>query len=314
MSSPTARQILTLPDGRRVGVIEFGDPKGAPAIYLHGTPSSAREARWLHEPASAAHVRIISMDRPGYLGSDPIAVPAFEATARVVDDVATHLGVERFSVIGFSGGAGSALATAALVRGRVHTVQIGGGMASPLPGIATALPASRRVFFKVAASAPPVAKFVVRRMSTRMHKLLSAKLLMPTLAVLELLEGPSKGPQLDAAEAFARTTPPDDLRAWASEYLDAAGATEAVWGDMASLARPWSFDLAELTTPVDLWHGADDGAVPHSYADGLSKLLPNATLHSLPGEGHFVFLTHGTEVCEAIHTASRTSDARLPDH
>jgi len=310
MTSPTTRETISLPGGRRVDVIEYGDPHGAPAIYLHGTPSSAREAQWPHEPASTAHVRIISMDRPGYQASDPMTSPAFEATAKVVVDVATHLGLGRFSVIGFSGGAGSALATAAVAQGQVNSVHLGGGMGSPLPGAAKSLPASRRIFFGIAASAPMVAKFLLGRMSKRMNKLLGPKLQMPTLAVLELLEGSAKGPQVSAAESFARATPQADLHAWASEYLEGARAIDAVWGDMASLSRPWSFDLLQLTTPVELWHGTDDGAVPYDYAEALSKLLPNATLHSLQGEGHFVFLTRGAEVCEAIHLASLPKDRR----
>jgi pimeloyl-ACP methyl ester carboxylesterase len=304
MADLTKRETIQLADGRRVDFIGYGDPDGAPAMYLHGTPSSAREARWLHDPALAAHVRIISMDRPGYQSSDPIASPAFEKSAKVVVDVAAQLGLGRFSVIGFSGGAGSALATAAEAPGLVNSVHLGGGMGSLAPGERNALSVSRRIFFSVAANVPPVAKFLLGRMSKRMNKLLGPKLQMPTLAVLELLEGPAKGAQVSAAETFARSASEEDLQAWASEYLEGANAIDAVWGDMASLSRPWSFELSALTTPVELWHGIDDGAVPFSYAKSLSKLLPNAKLHALEGEGHFVFLTHGAEVCNSIYQVS----------
>jgi pimeloyl-ACP methyl ester carboxylesterase len=304
MSELSKRETIHLVGGRRVDFIEYGDRDGAPAIYLHGTPSSAREARWLHDPALAAHVRIISIDRPGYQSSDPIVSPAFEKTAKVVVDVAAHLGLEKFSVIGFSGGAGSALETAAQAPNLVNSVHLGGGMGSATTEMRKALPVSRRIFFKVAAKAPPVAKFLLRLMSKRMNKLLRPKLLMPTLAVLELLEGPAKGAQIRAAEEFARSTSPEDLDAWASEYLEGANAIGAVWGDMSSLSQPWSFELSTLTTPVVLWHGTADGAVPFNYAESLSKLLPNATLHALEGEGHFVFLTHGAEVCSAIQHSS----------
>jgi len=304
MSDLSKRETIQLVGGRRVDYIEYGDRNGAPAIYLHGTPSSAREARWLHDPALAAHVRIVSIDRPGYQSSDQIASPAFEKSAMVVVDVATHLGLERFSVIGFSGGAGSALATAAEAPNRVISVHLGGGMGSVAPEMRKVLPVSRRIFFKVAAKAPPVAKSLLRLMSKRMNKLLGPKLQMPTLAVLELLEGPAKGVQVNAAEEFARSNPPEELGAWASEYLEGANAIDAVWGDMSSLSRPWSFELSTLTTPVELWHGTADSTVPFRYAESLSQQLPNATLHPLEGEGHFVFLTHGAEVCRAIEQRS----------
>lgn len=261
MTNPTRRETISLPvGGRRVDVIEFGDPDGAPAMYLHGTPSSAREARWLHEPATTAHVRIISMDRPGYQASDPIASPSFEATAKVVVDVATHLGLGRFSVVGFSGGAGSALATAAVAPNRVNSVHLGGGMGSPVPGARKALPASRRIFFKAAASAPPVAKFLLGRMSKRMNKLLGPKLQMPTLAVLELLEGSAKGSQVSAAESFARTTAQADLHAWVSEYLGGqvrSAQSGVTWRPLrargrsspACSRRRWSSGTEQTTEP-----------------------------------------------------------------
>jgi pimeloyl-ACP methyl ester carboxylesterase len=313
MADLTKRDTIQLADGRRVDFIEYGDPDGAPAMYLHGTPSSAREARWLHDSALTAHVRVISIDRPGYQSSDPIASPAFEKSAKVVVDVAAHLGLGRFSVIGFSGGAGSALATAAEAPGLVNSVHLGGGMGSVAPEMRKALPVSRRIFFRVAASAPPVAKFLLGLMSKRMNKLLGPKLQMPTLAVLELLEGPAKGAQVSAAETFARSASPEDLQAWASEYLEGANAIDAVWGDMVSLSRPWSFELRTLMTPVELWHGTEDGAVPFRYAESLSKLLPHAKLHPLEGEGHFVFLTHGGEICNSIQQGSRGFEARAPE-
>src|SRR5690349_5325843 len=40
-----SRAHVEVSGGRRIDYLELGDPQGAPAIYLHGTPSSASEAR-----------------------------------------------------------------------------------------------------------------------------------------------------------------------------------------------------------------------------------------------------------------------------
>ena len=124
------RRRLRLEDGRRIDYVELGDPAGAPAIYLHGTPSSASEARWLHKAANAHGVRLVSVDRPGYLQSEPGEDHSFVGVAEDVDAVARALRLDKFAVVGFSGGAGYALACAHVSAGRVTVVHVGGGLAS----------------------------------------------------------------------------------------------------------------------------------------------------------------------------------------
>src|SRR5690242_8758083 len=55
--------VLMLPDGRRLGWDESGDPTGTPVVYLHGTPQT-RQARPADE--ELAGIRLIAFDRPGY--------------------------------------------------------------------------------------------------------------------------------------------------------------------------------------------------------------------------------------------------------
>jgi pimeloyl-ACP methyl ester carboxylesterase len=300
----TERQTIELDDGRRIDYVEFGDPHGAPAIYLHGTPSSAREARWMHESAVTHDIRLVSVDRPGYQGSDPAPGADLGSQASAVAAAAHSLGLDRFAVVGFSGGAGCALSLAAHVRESVTVVHLGGGMGPFVDGAENVLPLSRRVPFRVIARSPRTAHILLGLMSRQMCKALGKKLDIPTLAALELLSGPSRGPQRAAAEAYARATPPEDLRSWVSEYMDGSRAIDAVRADISSLSRGWPFDVRSLQTPVELWHGTADGAVPIGYAEALARTLPNATLHALEGEGHFVFLTHADEVCASIRAHS----------
>lgn len=108
--------VLPLPDGRRLGWAEYGDPTGTPVVFLHGTPNS----RLFHPPDEVLDgIRLITFDRPGYGLSDPMRRPKMTAVAEDVGVLATACGVDRFGVVGFSGGAPYALACGAVLRTRV---------------------------------------------------------------------------------------------------------------------------------------------------------------------------------------------------
>ncbi len=62
---PETGRRVRLPDGRRLGYAEFGDPAGRPILYFHGFPSSRLEAGLAHGAALRTGVRIVAPDRPG---------------------------------------------------------------------------------------------------------------------------------------------------------------------------------------------------------------------------------------------------------
>ena len=55
-----------LPDGRRVGYADYGDPDGFPVFALHGTPGSRTMFRLADASAALKGLRLIAPDRPGY--------------------------------------------------------------------------------------------------------------------------------------------------------------------------------------------------------------------------------------------------------
>jgi pimeloyl-ACP methyl ester carboxylesterase len=64
--------------------------------------------------------------------------------------------------------------------------------------------------------------------------------------------------------------------------------------------RPWGFGLGDVATPVDLWQGDDDHLVPTSWASRLLSGLPDARLHLLAGEGHFLLFDHSEHVLATL--------------
>src|SRR5688572_28104051 len=115
---------LTLSDGRKVGIAEFGAPAGRPVVYCHGFPASRLEARLAHEAAKEVGARLIALDRPGYGLSDFQPGRRIGDWPRDVVEAADALGVQRFAMLGVSGGAPYALACAALLPERITALGV----------------------------------------------------------------------------------------------------------------------------------------------------------------------------------------------
>src|ERR1700733_15369759 len=124
-------QSIKLRDGRTLAYGEFGDPAGAPIIYCHGTPSSRAEGELTLRGSCAGPLglRVIIPARPGMGGSD------FLRKRRIVDwpsdvlELADALQIERFAMLGSSGGAPYALVCGAMIPERVSVVGVIGGVA-----------------------------------------------------------------------------------------------------------------------------------------------------------------------------------------
>ena len=99
--------IIELPGGGSLGYAIFGDPDGVPCFAFHGTSSSRLMPGWMFPPGllTAAGVRMIGVDRPGYgLSSAPRAAQIAD-WPRAVGALSDHLGIGRFAVLApFVGG------------------------------------------------------------------------------------------------------------------------------------------------------------------------------------------------------------------
>ncbi|WP_280507946.1 alpha/beta fold hydrolase [Nocardia flavorosea] len=110
---------VTTRDGRRLAVRLEGPADGMPLLYLHGTPGN-RAASLRKDD-----VLQITYDRPGFGDSDRNPGRQMIDNAYDVEDIMNFLEIEKFAVLAYSGGTGTALAATAIMPERVTKVVAG---------------------------------------------------------------------------------------------------------------------------------------------------------------------------------------------
>ena len=254
-------RVIDVPGGHRVALAEYGDPAGAPVIYLHGAGGCRLEGQAFDKAARDLGVRVVGLDRPGRsLRIPPTASPT--AYAEEVAAVADHLGIGRFLVSGQSNGGMFASAVASVLGDRVTAV---------VP-INPTVPAADRTVRAALDPSGRIAYNLIRIFPGLMARAVSGagiKEPSPKRAQREpdgaLWSDPVVGPILREV-AEERTT---------VEYLHA----ELRMG----IERGWDFEHLALTQPVDFFMGDRDGGLP--YVRIWSEGLADSRVHVVPG-GH----------------------------
>ncbi|MDQ4063237.1 MAG: alpha/beta hydrolase, partial [Actinomycetota bacterium] len=98
---------LKLGDGRTLHVYDTGadDAEGRLAVFWHhGSPNIGSPPRPLFPAAEDLGIRWVSYDRPGYGGSTPYPGRDVALAAAYVSTIADALGIDRFALMGHSGG------------------------------------------------------------------------------------------------------------------------------------------------------------------------------------------------------------------
>jgi pimeloyl-ACP methyl ester carboxylesterase len=130
----------------------------------------------------------------------------------------------------------------------------------------------------------------------------------PPQAITLLREIASSGDQLyslmsgamgDAESRVMRTAA---LTAMYRRNMDEAvcQGVEGMARDMALIAGDWGFDVSEIRSPVELWHGLEDSFTPPSMGRYLAQKLPSCRSKFLPGEGHFLLFPLWRDVLTCI--------------
>jgi proline iminopeptidase len=122
--------MLARPDGDRLYWESSGNPRGTPALYLHGGPGSGLGTGGYRRRFDPERFRIIGLDQRGSGRSEPWAIDDLEhldrnTTSALIADIEAlreHLAIERWLVHGVSWGSTLALAYALAYPARVSGV------------------------------------------------------------------------------------------------------------------------------------------------------------------------------------------------
>lgn len=261
-----APTLVELSDGRtlRSYVVPVDRPR-LTVFWHHGTPNVGTPPEPLL-PLDPS-IRWVSYDRPGYGGSTPHPGRSVASAAGDVAAIADALGIDRFAVLGHSGGGPHALACAALLPDRVLAAVDGSGTApfgaDDLDWFAGINPAGTREL-----------RAAVAGRAALEHELSGSEYdpEMFTPADHEALDGPWGWLGRIAGEA------------------QRGGIGGMVDDDLAYVAD-WGFDPADIRVPVLVLHGDADRVVPASHSEWLAERIPSAELWLRPGDGHVSVLS-----------------------
>ncbi|MFF7050991.1 alpha/beta fold hydrolase [Streptomyces griseorubiginosus] len=282
-------------DGRRLSVEERGDPKGRPVFLLHGTPGSRLGPAPRPSVLYRMGVRLITFDRPGYGGSDRSVGRTVSAAAEDVRLIADALGIGRFGVVGRSGGAPHALACAALIPERTARTGALVGLAprdaADLDWFDGMTEANVHAYVNAAAGRHRLtAALGLRSLTIRAD---------PAAMVAEMRSGLPESDRRIVADAgiqaMLERNFAEGLRSSADGWVD----------DVMAFSTGWGFDLADITAPVVLWHGAEDIFAPVEHTRWLGRNIPGALVEVEPDAAHFGALRVMTRI---IGWASRDDD------
>ena len=220
------------------------------------------------------NARLVALDRPGF-GSSTLQPHRTLLDWPVdVSEAADQLGIDRFAILGVSGGGPYSLACGYALPDRVTRIGIVAGIAPiDAPGMDQASAISgpsphqtiRRVQFAYWLQSP--SRGGRRHVSSTDQSQPWDRLIKP----LWLSPEREHGSQRPCTNPSNKVVAPPPTK-------------------QALYRRPWGFDIDQVTVRTRLWYGGADATVPASAGRWLGNLLPNGDFSCWPDQGHFTWM------------------------
>ena len=260
------QQTLYLQDGRILSYAEYGDLTGKPLFFFHGGNDSRLEAAIVDETAQQMRVRVIAPDRPGYGRSTFQPNRTFLDWPADVLALANALELQRFAVVGHSGGGPHAAAVANATPERLTGVGLISSAAPPGSSNKGMHPLFRLINFFMGSS-------------PKLHRRITEQ------TAVQVQDTPEKfftqWGRMSPADGRLFQSRPAVREMIAAEMQEALHqGIDAILQEHPLYKQPWGFELTEIALPVHVWHGLADVHI--------SQDVP----HFVPNEGHFSILAN----------------------
>jgi len=284
----TIDQTIKLKDGRSLGFAEYGDLGGKTVFHFNGSGGSRLERPADTSILTDLGVRFISTDRPGHGLSDPQPDRKLLDWPDDIAQLADHLGIEKFYVMGWSAGGPHALACAYKMPQRVMAGAIISGLApADRPNPYEGLPLPNRLLMFLGRKTPRLV-YLFRRLARRL-----------------VMGNPE-----EVGAKLAKSFPPVD-RAIAlksdNERILVADIQEGYlqgWQGPAQddiiINGPWGFRLEDIKCRIDIWQGEIDKNVPLNQGLYQHEKIANSQLTVLEDQAHLYLLDCWREVLTGL--------------
>jgi pimeloyl-ACP methyl ester carboxylesterase len=274
-----AGQIVSLPDGRQLGYCTSG--QGKPVFYFHGTASSRLEVLLLKKSILTQKARIIGVDRPGYGLSTFAPRTSLRDFAHDINYLADHLGLERFAVLGWSGGGPFLLTYVALFPERVTKAVIVGSPALPF----NATTAHNNPFARYAMTFRPVGTWVLKKFRTSVLK--------ANIDIDAFLRS-------RAGKSFLSEWPAEDAKFFADQrwlalmygsiaeaFRQGDDGIKTIFQEHQLFMKNWDAPTSRIPPEkLYIWQGTNDRTCQTENAYRIAKIVPGAHLEIFEGKGH----------------------------
>ena len=295
MQTMMTDKTIRLPDGRQLGYAECGVRDGTPLLFFHSFLGSRRQTRFIDPAARELGVRVVVPERPGYGLSDGQPKRTLLDWADDVEALADSLQLDRFAVMGISGGGPYAAATAYKLPGRVTRAVFVSTMGSfTIPGATSGMHPFNRLLSRLTHTMARLTPWAV--VNCFMGYIAHNSMRKPEQFRKRFL---GMAPLIGLPPVDVALLRDDEI--WHAIMIDMReafrpGTSGATW-DSVLQVRPWGFRLEEILVPTYLWHGEEDSKDLVSMARAMANTIPNCQATFVPGEGHLsLVLRHMDEI------------------
>ena len=290
-------EIITLPDKRKLGYLIIGE--GHPVFWFHGLPGSRISV--LNLSKISGPLKLIGVDRPGFGLSNFTAKRRMSDFAQDVCYLADQLKIDKFAVVGWSGGGHYAITCAALLPERVTKAIVISGLSLPLN--TSEMNSMNKMMFDQGTRSF-FGSIIQRQVRGRFFQFLSE---------------PRKLRRTSAGKYFLQQYAEVDHNFWLSKenfwsrlrevygqslveaYGQGEDSIKAMIQEIKLMKEGWDVDLSLIPSgTVYIWHGTADLNIPVYNAHKNAKEIPSAHLEIFEEAGHMFLFENLKKLSELL--------------
>lgn len=273
------KNYLTRPNGRKLYYEIYGAAHGEPVLFMHGGISGTQLPQNVIDVLIEKNIKLISPHRAGFGHSD--VNPAADKVSHLVDDVLALFekeNIQNCKIVGHLVGAFYAYYIASKLSDRITKLLIIGG-AAPFSSIhqINALKPRQRIITYTAKYAPQLLPFLLKS------------------AVAQITQYGAEGfmkalfKDIEPDYAFCKSPETRDIIMNGLQSSFGQGVESVVNDAHYIFDGKWDQIVDDCTMPIDMFHGAEDPAVPIDQVEEFLDNHKNINLNILDGGQMILF-------------------------